>query len=495
MKLRARFVLFSIFLTTVIVFGTSYATLHFLQSLVLKEIETSQVTLVENLKKVCEESLISRDDILAYNYVSSLEKTVKGLAYAAFVDSQRNLILGKNEALAAAIGGDEAILARGKEPLKGEDADSRGETRKEALSAAGGRRVLSYGAEVGNSGKVYLGFYEDKVEENIRDSIQRITRIIIFVSIGAFGIGLVISLLFAIQLTGPIQQLAEGAQAIGEGNLDTQIDIKREDELGLLAREFNTMAVKLKELDSLKDAFVSSVSHELRSPLTAISGYVELLTMKPVHELNPEKVSKALNIIQESTTRLTQFVNDVLDVAKIKAGKMDLHKTNFDVKATGESVMGLFAPLFEKKKIQARLVIPAEVPPVPADAEKVRQVITNLLSNAYKFTPDGGTITMSAAVQNGGVKVTVQDSGIGIPKESQHLIFGKFQQVPGGKQSLNLKGPKGTGLGLAIAKGIVEAHGGTIGFESDEGKGTRFFFTLPLHAETGSQAVQAKTLA
>ena len=289
--------------------------------------------------------------------------------------------------------------------------------------------------------------------------------------------------------------MAEGAQAIGEGNLDTQIDIKREDELGLLAREFNTMAVKLKELDSLKDAFVSSVSHELRSPLTAISGYVELLTMKPVHELNPEKVSKALNIIQESTTRLTQFVNDVLDVAKIKAGKMDLHKTNFDVKATGESVMGLFAPLFEKKKIQARLVIPAEVPPVPADAEKVRQVITNLLSNAYKFTPDGGTITMSAAVQNGGVKVTVQDSGIGIPKESQHLIFGKFQQVPGGKQSLNLKGPKGTGLGLAIAKGIVEAHGGTIGFESDEGKGTRFFFTLPLHAETGSQAVQAKTLA
>jgi signal transduction histidine kinase len=129
---------------------------------------------------------------------------------------------------------------------------------------------------------------------------------------------------------------------IGEGNLDTQLNINRNDEIGLLAREFNIMAVKLRELDQLKDAFVSSVSHELRSPLTAISGYVELLTLKPINELNPEKTKKALEIIQESTTRLTQFVNDILDVAKIKAGKMEIHKTPFDTRATCDSVFGLF---------------------------------------------------------------------------------------------------------------------------------------------------------
>ena len=467
-----------------IVFGTSYATLVFLKSLVLKEIETSQVTLVENLKKVCEESLISRDDILAYNYVSSLEKTVKGLAYAVFVDRQRNLILGgKNEAFTGVMGSTGAILSQA--------AFNSGP--KERLALGDGRRILSYSANIGSVGKVYLGFYEEKVEENIRRSIESITEIIIYVSLGAFLFGLVISMWFAIQLTRPIKQLAEGAQAIGEGNLETQIEMRRGDEIGLLAREFNTMAVKLKELDQLKDAFVSSVSHELRSPLTAISGYVELLTMKPVHELNPEKVSKALNIIQESTTRLTQFVNDVLDVAKIKAGKMEIHKTNFDIRSTAESVVGLLAPLFDKKKIQASVEIEDGVPVVPADTDKIRQVITNLLSNAYKFTPEGGSITLSAKPNgNDAILVSVRDTGIGIPKESQHLIFGKFQQVPGTKQT---SGPKGTGLGLAIAKGIVESHGGKIGFESEAGKGTSFYFTLPLWAETGHQVVSAAAIS
>lgn len=488
MKLRTRFILFSVFLTAIILVGASFSTLHFLKALVLEEISSSQATLVENLRKVCEESQISKDDILAYNYINSLQKTVRGVAYAAFVDTQRNLILGKNDELLSALGGENSVL---------DDAGGlhTGSDPKEVRS--GGKTILNYTSDVkvasSKVGTVYLGFYQDKIEENIQQSIRQITTIILYVSAGAFLIGAVMSLIFAIQLTRPITKLMEGAQAIGEGNLDTQLDIKRKDEIGLLAEEFNTMAVKLKELDQLKDSFVSSVSHELRSPLTAISGYVELLTMKPFSELNPEKVTKALNIIQESTTRLTHFVNDILDVAKIKAGKMEIHKTGFDVKATSESVMGLFAPLFDKKKIAGRVLIGEGVPTVPADGEKVRQVITNLLSNAYKFTPEGGSITLSAQRNDSVVTVAVQDTGIGIPKQHQHMIFGRFQQVPGQKEKLS--GPKGTGLGLAIAKGIVEAHGGQIGFQSEEGKGTTFYFTLPIQAETGKQVVQAKTLA
>lgn len=312
---------------------------------------------------------------------------------------------------------------------------------------------------------------------------------------GAFIVGFIISLIFAIQLSRPIIRLAKGAQAIGEGNLETQIDIKRKDEIGVLADEFNIMAVKLKELDQLKDAFVSSVSHELRSPLTAISGYVELLTMKPVNELNPDKVKKALNIIQESTTRLTQFVNDVLDAAKIKAGKMEIHKSPFDIRATGESVMGLFQPLFDKKKLTGKIQIAENIPIVPGDGEKVRQVITNFLSNAYKFTSEGGTIILIAEEfdKNEFIKVSIKDNGIGIPKQHQHLVFGRFQQVPGSKDKI--QGPKGTGLGLVIAKGIVEAHGGKIGFESEEGKGTTFFFTMPVKGEMGRTVVESKKLA
>ncbi|OGR87843.1 MAG: hypothetical protein A3A86_00365 [Elusimicrobia bacterium RIFCSPLOWO2_01_FULL_60_11] len=487
MKIRARFALFSIFLTAVIVLGTSYASLFFLKALVLKEIETGQISVAQNLRKVCEESLISRDPILAVNYIETLQRTVKGIAYAVFVNTQSGLVLGKNEAFLDTVGADKDVLAR----TPGGP--------KEILTAASGKRIINFTDDVvlqSKAGTVYLGFFEEKVEANVRESIQKITRIIVYVSSGAFLIGFLISLIFAIQFTKPINQLAQGAKAIGEGNLDTQINIDRKDEIGFLADEFNTMAVKLKELDRLKDDFVSSVSHELRSPLTAISGYAELLTMKPIDQLNPEKTKKALDIIVESTSRLTAFVNDILDVAKIKAGKMELHKTNFILNETAESIFSLFQPLFQKKNIVAAMDVPKDLPTVPADGEKIRQVIQNLLSNAFKFTPDGGSITLSAAAQDGPepvIRVQVKDTGPGIPKEHQGLIFGKFQQVPGTKDVV--KGPKGTGLGLAIVKGIVEAHGGKVGFESEPGKGTTFFFTLPTQGQTGDHIVEAKKLA
>jgi len=487
-KLRTRFILFSLFLTGIVVAGTSYTTLYFLKKLVLAEIESNQKSVLQNLKKVCEESQISRDDIFAFNYVASLEKTVKGIAYAVFVHNKRQLILGKNNPFAELMGSDPEILKKAQNPAIFEN-----------LSLKDGRKIMNFSSSVDSSGgrvgSVYLGFYENKIEENIQESVSRIKKIIIYVASGVFVVGFILSLIFAIQLSRPIIRLAKGAQAIGEGNLETQIDIKRKDEIGVLADEFNIMAVKLKELDQLKDAFVSSVSHELRSPLTAISGYVELLTMKPVNELNPDKVKKALNIIQESTTRLTQFVNDVLDAAKIKAGKMEIHKSPFDIRATGESVMGLFQPLFDKKKLTGKIQIAENIPIVPGDGEKVRQVITNFLSNAYKFTPEGGVITLIAEEfdKNEFIKVSIKDNGIGIPKQHQHLVFGRFQQVPGSKDKI--QGPKGTGLGLVIAKGIVEAHGGKIGFESEEGKGTTFFFTMPVKGEMGRTVVESKKLA
>lgn len=491
MKLRTRFALFSAGLIALVVIGTSYATLHFLKSLVLKEIANNQANMVENLRKVCEEAQISKDDIFAYNYLSSLTKTVKGVSYAVFVDTQRQLVLGKSEVFDSLMGNHDQVLrsAMSSKPV-------------ESYALPNGRRILSYAAPIvflqGRVGSAYLGFYEDVVAESVNESVTQIKKIIVAVALAAFIIGISMSVLFAVQLTRPILKLTEGAQALGDGNLDTQIEISRKDEIGFLATEFNIMAAKLKELDQLKDAFVSSVSHELRSPLTAISGYVELLTMKPVNELNPEKTAKALNIIRESTTRLTQFVNDILDAAKIKAGKMEIHKSAFDARETMESVFGLFQPLFHKKKMEAFLEVDENVPVIAADEEKVRQVITNLLSNAYKFTPEGGSIVLRAAISvdeeaKEWVVCSVQDNGCGIPKEHQHLLFGKFQQIPGSKNKSS--GAKGTGLGLAIAKGIVEAHGGQIWFESEDGKGTTFYFALPVNSEVGDETVQANKLA
>ena len=245
MKIRTRFALFSIFLTAVIVFGTSFSALYFLKALVLKEIESSQLAVVQNLRKVCEESLETRDPVYAANYIESLNRTVRGIAYAAFVDLKDGLVLPpRDEVFFEAVGGEDAAYKHSPEGSK------------EILKLKSGKRILSYSQDVilrTKAGTAYLGFYEDKVEENIRDLIQKITRIIIYVSCGAFLFGLLVSLIFAVQFTRPINQLARGAKAIGEGDLDTHIQIDRKDEIGFLAEEFNTMAVKLKELDRLKD--------------------------------------------------------------------------------------------------------------------------------------------------------------------------------------------------------------------------------------------------
>jgi len=487
-KLRTRFALFSIFLTALIVLGTSYATLYGLKAMILREIQANHATVLENLKKVCEESQISRDLIFASEYIKSMDKSVRGFSYAIFVDLKRGLIFGRNDVFGEIMGDGETIIKR-----------ARVSGPKRIYTLSSGRKVIGYSTDVnlseGKVGTAYLGYFEDIVEENIQESIGKIKIIVSYVSLVAFVIGLMISLLFAVQLTRPIKKLAEGAQALGEGRLDTQIDISGKDEIGLLASEFNEMAVKLKDLDALKDSFVSSVSHELRSPLTAISGYIELLLIKPVNKLDPAKVKKALDNIQESTNRLTNFINDVLDVAKIKAGKMEIRRSLSDMRRITESVFSFMNPLFSKKKIEAVLQLPDSIPKAPIDEEKIRQVITNLLSNAIKFTPEGGKITLSAlGPQNSDrfITVFVRDSGIGIPEKYQKLIFQRFQQVPGVKQKV--ASVKGTGLGLAIVKGIVEAHGGEVGFESREGQGTTFFFKLPLDAETGVQTVQAGAL-
>src|SRR3989344_4064717 len=176
MKLRARLALFSIFLVSIIVLGTITSTLYFLEPLVLEIIESNNVTLLGNLRKVCEESLISRDDILAFKYIESLEKSIKGLSYAAFVDNQRSLVLGENPTFAEAVGEKEALL--GKPPPAA--------LERQVTTLANGRKVINYSEGVAlrqsNAGRAYLGFYEDEVQRNIQKLVAEITQIIVVVA-------------------------------------------------------------------------------------------------------------------------------------------------------------------------------------------------------------------------------------------------------------------------------------------------------------------------
>jgi signal transduction histidine kinase len=483
MKLRARFSLFTVILVAAIVMVTSVFTMYFLQYFLRIEMRRNQAALLNSLRKICEESVITHDDLLLINYTTSLNKTVKGLAYASFYDARRQLTIGSSPVFQRLFASDQA-----RRELPATDAQARMLTDSEV----GG--VLDISTKVVLNGRLIgvarLGFDVRVLEASLKDTVRRIQRIVGAGALVALGLGLASAVWLALQLTRPIHELAQGAQAIGRGDLETRIPVNRADELGSLAQEFNHMAVKLKELDRLKDDFVSSVSHELRSPLAAISGYVELLTSRPLEEITFEKRQKAFSIIQESTSRLTHFINDILDLAKIKAGRIELRRMPFDLKKAANEIMGLFAPVFEKKGLTVGVDVSRDVPVISVDEDKIRQVLTNLVSNAIQFTPRGGNISVSGRLESGQVLVSVADTGVGIPRDSLKNIFDRFKQANGQKE----RAPglsKGTGLGLAIAKGIVEAHGGHIWVESELDKGSEFKFTLPRELQAAEGGVAA----
>lgn len=242
---------------------------------------------------------------------------------------------------------------------------------------------------------------------------------------------------------------------------------------GLLREERALAEVKaIKELDRHKTEFVNAVSHELRTPLTAILGYVEFLEEQvggPLTEAQIEYVREILRGVR----RLERLVDDLLDFARIEAGTFSLNLAPTQLERHLSAIVSSFRPLALANGIQLTTAIPAHLPIAAVDAHRIEQVQSNLLHNALKFTPSGGTVSVRACAEDGTIRVEVVDTGIGIAEEDLPKLFRRFSQLPSG----GAKG--GTGLGLAISKAIVEAHGGRIGVESTPGKGSTFWFTLP----------------
>jgi len=252
--------------------------------------------------------------------------------------------------------------------------------------------------------------------------------------------------------------------------------------LGFLSKSFHTMAEQLRQLDQMKDDFVSAVTHELRSPLGAIESYLNLIS-EEIHEgISPSTWHTYAERMRVNTQRLTRFVNDLLDVAALERGKVALDTQPVNVSILIQDVVAFFSPKLAEHKLACAVEI-RENPMAWADADKVRQVLVNLLSNAIKFTRGGGAITvgLEGILAEKQVRVFVKDSGAGISAEDQGKIFNKFEQVNSARQSV--KGPKGTGLGLSICRALIELQGGRIGVDSNPGKGSCFYFTLPAFTE------------
>jgi signal transduction histidine kinase len=216
------------------------------------------------------------------------------------------------------------------------------------------------------------------------------------------------------------------------------------------------------------------MSHELRTPLNAIIGFSEVLSERMFGEIN-EKQAEYLADILESGRHLLSLINDILDLSKIEAGRMELELSEFDLPSTIENTLILVRERAQRRGITLGRTIDERIGSIRADERKVKQVLLNLLSNAVKFTPEGGKIDVRTALRDGVAEVSVTDTGIGISPEDQEAVFEEFRQVGTASKKV-----EGTGLGLAISKKFIELHGGKIWVTSQVGAGSTFAFTLPL---------------
>ena len=243
------------------------------------------------------------------------------------------------------------------------------------------------------------------------------------------------------------------------------------------ARLFREIADKSRQLETAsrhKSEFLANMSHELRTPLNAIIGFSEVLMQRMFGELNA-KQDEYLKDIYDSGRHLLSLINDILDLSKIEAGRMELELTDFDLPTAIDSALTLVRERATRRGIALQKTLDARVGPVQADERKVRQVVLNMLSNAIKFTPEGGRIEVRAVPVDGSVEVSVTDTGVGIAPEDQEAVFEEFRQVGTAD-----KKAEGTGLGLALCRKFVELHGGTIWVTSAVGAGSTFTFRLPV---------------
>ncbi len=329
------------------------------------------------------------------------------------------------------------------------------------------------------AGLAVLAYDENRVQDNMRRKFWGMMRVPVMVASITFALSAFFALALAWNLSQPIGKLVEATRAIGKGELETQTPIaSRNDELGVLAQEINVMAARLKTLDELKQDFVANVSHDLISPMTAMSMLVSNILSDKERSQIPAKYLNILMMVKDCATRLSMLVGNVLSAAKIKAGRMEYHLARLDLKPVLENIVSLYSMLAASEQIGLTAEIPDVLSPVLADGQHLEQALMNLVSNAIKFTPSAGSVTVSAVEHPGAVEIRVVDTGAGIAPEEMTHLFERFYQADMSAQ--RRKKIKGTGLGLSIVKSSVEAMGGRVAVNSQIGEGTTFSITLPV---------------
>lgn len=318
--------------------------------------------------------------------------------------------------------------------------------------------------------KGYLLIHQNLDEINALQNalLQRVYIALIIIYLLSF----MIFLAFELLVHRPLVEITQAATQYASDNLNYEIPIRTSDEIGYLSASLNYMSSQLRDMENYQKKFVANVSHDFRSPLTSIKGYVEAMADGTIP---PEMQSKYLNIILFETERLTDLTRDLLELNAFDTQELLLNRESFDIHDVIRSTAASFEGTCTQKKISIELVLATRHLSVFADKHKIQQVLYNLIDNAIKFSDPDSIITVETTERGEKVFVSVKDNGVGIPRDSLNKIWERFYKT----DSSRGKDKKGTGLGLSIVKESIQAHGENINVISTEGVGSEFTFTLP----------------
>lgn len=472
MNLRTKFHLASSLLILTVVVGMMISLFVFEKKRLATDMERQQFEDLDKFARVCEDSMIIFDEPAVFKYAKNLvSMSSPKLAYAGVVYDNNGMGSPwvwtlRSDSLKYLEPSDAGVMAVQK--------SGRIDRRELTID---GERIIEISKPVSRIGYVRLGFSRDVVESIFRQTITRSIQRFAWVGFIAIVFGLILAQLFSAALSQPIQNLMKGAEAIAGGQKGVQLPVTGADELGRLTKTFNHMSQELIKLDHLKDDFMSHVTHELRSPLTSIIATVELMAEMPIAAKDP-KFRRSIDRLIFGSERLNRLVDNILDLTRMEAGKMpfDIQPTNI-CKIVCE-MADFFEPRAMEKGLKIQAIVPNTFPMVLADSERIRQVISNLVHNAVKFTNKGGIVLWVKEV-DGVARIGVQDTGVGIPADKLGSVFKKFETLKHTRDTVDKPVP-GSGLGLNIVQNSIKAQGGAIWVESEMGKGSTFIFTLPL---------------
>lgn len=308
--------------------------------------------------------------------------------------------------------------------------------------------------------------------QSIDSQFVLLTVLVVIILILVILLFLMSGIYFISSIVNPLQNMNQITKEIAKGNFDVRIESGKDDEIGELATAINDMAVQLSQIEEMKNDFISTVSHEIRTPLTAIKGWGETLINI---ENDSELQKKGLNVIVDETTRLSVMVEELLNFSRIQSGRMPVSKEKLDIISAVNSGFLIYKQKADNGGYDFRLITKNDKLYSYADGDKIRQVLINILDNAFKYTPNGGKITVSVEKVKRSVRISVSDNGCGIDEKDLQHVKEKFYKAN--------NTVRGTGIGLAVVDEIIKIHNGSFNISSKPGKGTTITVELPLYTK------------